>query len=81
MLTNFDYMIDYGELMNNPEAAKIFDDMETFVQDSKFEIQQLIMSDKLTQPKEGSIEFAAFTGKEKKAEPRLKGYAGQNNRK
>jgi hypothetical protein len=35
MLTNIDYMIDYGELMNNPKAAKIFDDMEKFVQDSK----------------------------------------------
>ena len=35
MLTNIDYMIDYGEFMNNPKAAKIFDDMEKFVQDSK----------------------------------------------
>jgi hypothetical protein len=35
MLTNIDYMIDYGELMNIPKAAKIFDDMEKFVQDSK----------------------------------------------
>jgi hypothetical protein len=63
MKTNIDYMIDYGELMNNPKAAKIFDDMEKFVQDSKLKIQQLIMSDKLTQPKEGSIEFVAFTEK------------------
>ncbi len=76
MLTNIDYMIDYGELMNNPKAAKIFDDLEKFVQDSKLKIQQLIMSDQLTQPREGSIEFAAFTGRKKKAEPRLKGYAG-----
>ncbi len=56
-------MIDYGEFMNNPKAAKIFDDMEKFVQNLKLKIQQLIMSDKLTQPKEGSIEFAAITGK------------------
>jgi hypothetical protein len=34
------------------------------------------MSDKLTPPKERSIEFAAFTGKKKKPEPRLKGYVG-----
>ncbi len=61
--------------MNNPKAAKIFDDMEKFVQDSKLKIQQLVMSYKLTQPKEGSIEFVAFT-KNKKPEPRLKGYAG-----
>jgi hypothetical protein len=76
MLTNIDYMIDYGELMNNPKAAKIFDDMEKFVQELKLKIQQLIMSDQLTQPKQGSINFAEFTGRKKKAEPRLKGYAG-----
>jgi hypothetical protein len=33
------------------------------------------MSDKLTSPKEGSIEFMAFTGKKKKTNPILKGYA------
>ena len=48
MLRNFDYMIDYGELMNNPKAAKIFDDMEKYVQDSKLKIQQLIMTDQLS---------------------------------
>jgi hypothetical protein len=65
----------YGHLINNPQAAKIFDDMEKFVQGSKLNIQQLVMSDKLTPPKEGSIEFLPFTGKKKKPEPRLKGYA------
>jgi hypothetical protein len=69
MLTNINYMIDYGQLMNNPKAAKIFDDMEKFVQDSKFKIQQLVMFEKLTQPKEGSIEFAAFTGKKRNPSP------------
>jgi hypothetical protein len=49
--------------------------MKKFVQDSKLKIQQLVMSDKLTKPKEGSIEFVAFTEK-KKPEPRLKGYVG-----
>jgi hypothetical protein len=33
MLTNIDYMIDYGQLVNNPDAAKILDDMEKFIQD------------------------------------------------
>jgi hypothetical protein len=33
MLANIDYMIDYGQLINNPQAAKIVDDMEKFVQD------------------------------------------------
>jgi hypothetical protein len=31
-------MINYGQLMNYPKAAKIFDDMEKFVQDSKLKI-------------------------------------------
>ncbi len=65
MLTIIDYMIDYGELLNNPKAAKIFDDMEKCVQDLKMKIQQLIMSDQLTQPKKGLIEFAAFTGRKR----------------
>jgi hypothetical protein len=38
MLTNIEYMIDYSELMNNPKAAIIFDDMEKFVQDLKLKI-------------------------------------------
>ncbi len=38
MLTSIDYMINYGQLMNYPKAAKIFDDMEKFVQDSKLKI-------------------------------------------
>jgi hypothetical protein len=38
MLTNIDYMIDYGELIKNPKAAKLFDDMEKCVQDSKLKI-------------------------------------------
>ncbi len=33
MLTSINYMIDYGELMNNPKASKIFGDMEKFVKD------------------------------------------------
>jgi hypothetical protein len=32
-------------------------------------------SDKLTPPKEGSIECTSFTGKKKNTESRLKGYA------
>ncbi len=63
MLTNIYYMIDYGQLMNNPKAAKIFYDMEKVCPRLKIKIQQLVMSDKLTQPKEGSIKFAAFTEK------------------
>jgi hypothetical protein len=76
MLASINCMIDYGQLIINPQAAQIFDSMEKFVQNSKLKIQQLVMSDKLTPPKGGSIEFTAFTGKKKKPEPRLQEYVG-----
>jgi hypothetical protein len=41
----------------------------------------LVTSDKLTPPKEGSIEFTVFTGKKKKPDPRLKGYTKYFDRK
>ena len=28
--TSINYMIDYGQFINNPQAAKIFDDMDEF---------------------------------------------------
>ena len=37
------------------------------------------MSDKLTPPKEGSIEFAAFAGKKKKSEPDMRDNTIENN--
>jgi hypothetical protein len=72
-LTNIDNMIDYGQFMNNPQAAKIFDDMDRFVYDPKLKIQKLVMSDKLPPPKEGSIEFTAFPGKRRKLIQETKG--------
>jgi hypothetical protein len=30
-MTNINYMIDYGQLINNPQAAKIFDDIDKLV--------------------------------------------------
>ncbi len=48
-------MIDYGQFINNPQATKIFDDMDMSDYVSKLKIQKLVMSDELTPPKEGSI--------------------------
>jgi hypothetical protein len=46
LLTNIDYMIDYGQLVNNLQAAKIFGEMKKFVQEQKIKIQKLIMPEK-----------------------------------
>jgi hypothetical protein len=50
--------------------------MEKTLQKYKLELQQRKLPQPKTPPRKGMIEFAAFNGKKKKAEPRLKGYGG-----
>jgi len=74
MLNNIDYMIDYGELTANPNAAKIFSDMEKSIALYKLKLQELSLSPPRTPTKKGQIEFAGFMGKKQKPAKRLKGY-------
>jgi hypothetical protein len=74
MLNNIDYMIDYGELTKNPNAAQIFSDMEKSIALYKLKLQELTFSPPRTPTKKGGIEFAGFTGKKKKPAKRLKGH-------
>ena len=76
MISNIDYMIEYGSLDTNSEAAAIFDEMEKSIQLYKRRLQGLILPTVLKGGKQGSIEFASFDGKKTKPQPRLKGLAG-----
>jgi hypothetical protein len=76
MLESIQYILDYGKVDVNPEAAIFFDDLDKYVQKSKLEIQKLQLLDKVKTPQKGRIEFAAFNNKKRKPEPRLKGPAG-----
>jgi hypothetical protein len=76
MLESIQYILDYGKVDMNPEAANFFDDLEKYVQKSKLEIQKLLLLEKVKTPQKGRIEFAAFNDKKQKPEPRLKGPAG-----
>ncbi len=69
-------MIQYGRIEENADAAEIFDEMEKFVQEAKLKMQNKILIENNRGRKQGALEFAAYDGKKKKAEPRLKGYAG-----
>jgi hypothetical protein len=76
ILENIDWMIQYGRIEENADAAEIFDEMEKFVQEAKLKMQNKILIKKNRGRKQGTLEFAAYDGKKKKAESRLKGYAG-----
>ena len=74
MLSIIDYIIKIGEIEEDPQSAIMFDDMEKTLQKFKLELQQRKLSQPKTPPRKGMIEFAAFNGKKKKPEPRLKGF-------
>ena len=76
MLESIQYILDYGKVDVNPEAANKIDDLEKYVQKSKLEIQKLLLLEKVKTPQKGRIEFTAFIDKKWKSEPRLKGPAG-----
>jgi hypothetical protein len=73
MLNKIDWIIQYGVIEDNADAAAIFDDMEKYVQNCKLKLQEMILLEKNQGRKLGKIKFAAFDGKRKKTEPRLKG--------
>ena len=41
MISNIDWMIDYGMLENDSDTAQIFEEMEEYIQECKQRIQQL----------------------------------------
>ena len=76
IIANVDYLIENGRIENDPESAILFDELEKTVADFKLRLQRRILPPPMTPPQKDSIAFAAFDGRKKKPEPRLKGYGG-----
>jgi len=76
IIANVDYVIENGRIENDPESAMLFDELEKTVADFKLRLQRRILPPPMTQPRKDVIAFAAFDGRKKKPEPRLKGYGG-----
>ena len=76
MISIIDYIIDNGNIDEDPQTAILFDKMEKTLQMIKLEFQQLKISQPKTPPRKGMIEFPAFNAPKKKPEPRLKGLCG-----
>jgi hypothetical protein len=65
MLYNIDWIIQFGMIEDNADAAAIFDDMEKYVQKCKLKLQEMILLEKNQGRKLGKLDFAAFDGKKK----------------
>jgi hypothetical protein len=65
MLYNIDWIVQYGMIEDNADAAAISDDMEKYVQKCKMKLQEMILLEKNQRRKLGKLEFAAFDGKKK----------------
>ena len=76
MISIIDYILDNGNIDEDPHSAILFDKMEKTLQKIKLEFQQLKISQPKTPPRKGMIEFPAFNAPKKKTEPRLKGLGG-----
>ncbi len=76
MISCIDYIIDNGNIDEDPQCAILFDKMEKTLQKLKLEFQQLKMSQPKTPSRKGMIVFPAFNAPKKKPEPRLKGFGG-----
>jgi len=76
IIANVDYLIENGRIENDPESAILFDELEKTVADFKLRLQRRILPPPMTPPRKDIIAFAAFDGRKKKPEPRLKGYGG-----
>jgi len=76
MISIIDYIIDNGNIDEDPQSAILFDKMEKTLQKMKLEFQQLKMLQPKTPRRKGMIEFPAFNAPKKKPEPRLKGFGG-----
>ena len=76
IIANVDYLIENGKIENDPESAMLFDELEKTVAEFKLRLQRRILPPPMTPPRKDMIAFAAFDGRKKIPEPRLKGYGG-----
>jgi hypothetical protein len=65
ILYNIDLMIQHGMIEENAEAAKIFHEMEKYLQKCKMKLQETILLEKNKGRQLGKLEFAAYDEKKK----------------
>jgi hypothetical protein len=72
MVDNIQYIIEHGNIPNNYRVGKLWDELETFIQETKMEVQK----ETYVTPAKKNLSFLAFNIKQSKPIARFKGIAG-----
>jgi hypothetical protein len=72
MVDNIQYIIKNGDIENNQEAGRLWDQLETFIQETKMKVQK----ETCVTPVMMALSFLALDSKKSKLIERFKGKAG-----
>ncbi len=72
MVDNVQYIIKHGNIANNERVGKIWDELETFIKETKMKMQK----ETYVTPVKKTLSFLAFDNKKSKPIARFKGIAG-----
>jgi hypothetical protein len=72
MVDNIQYIIKHGNIANNERVRKLWDELETFIQQTKMKVQK----ETYETPVKKNLSFLVFVSKKSKPIARFKGIAG-----
>ncbi len=72
MVDNIQYIIEHGNIANNERVGKLWNELETFFQETKMKVQK----ETYLTPVKKDLSFPAFNSKKSKPIARFKGIAG-----
>jgi hypothetical protein len=72
MVDNIQYIIEHGNIVNNERVGKLWDELDTFIQETKMKVQK----ETYVTPVKKNLSFPAFNSKKSKPISKFKGIAG-----
>ncbi len=72
MVDNIQYIIEHGNIANNERVGKLWDELETVIQETKMKVQK----ESYVTPIKKNLSFPAFDSKKSKPIARFEGIAG-----
>jgi hypothetical protein len=75
ILKNLDWIISYGDVVNNHKTSQALDAIERFVQEKKNKVMKDVLNS-LMDLQEGSVDWPGICTRKRKPIQRLKGVAG-----
>ena len=72
MVDNIQYIIEHGNIANNERVGQLWDELETFIQETKMKVQKLTYKT----PVKKNLSCSAFNSNKSKPIARIKGIVG-----